>query len=263
MKISEITAVIEEVAPLRLQESYDNSGLIVGDPDAEVTCAVIAVDITEEVMDEAERIGAQMVISHHPIIFHSIKRLTGADQVQRIVARAIRNGIALYACHTNLDSVHGGLSYRVADLLGLQELEILEPIARLPEDRAGFGVTGTLARPVESEEFLRILKKALNLKVIRHSDICRDVIRKVSICTGSGGSLIDKATQAGADIYIAADFKYNDFIDADGRLIVADIGHFESEYCAIDLLYEIIKKKIPTFALQKSENSRNPVNYLF
>lgn len=261
MKIKQITDAIERFAPLRIQESYDNSGLIVGSPEGEVSSALIAVDITEEVMDEAEETGADMVISHHPIIFHPLKRLTDSDYVQRVVARALRGGIALYACHTNLDAVRGGLSYRVADMLGLRNIELLSVSEKDPE--AGFGVVGEPDVPVKAEEFLLGMKKALDLRVVRHSDLCRDMVGRVAVCTGSGASLIDTACRAGADIYIAADFKYNDFLDAAGRLTIADIGHFESEYCAIDLLYDVITKNIPTFALRKSARSRNPVNYLF
>lgn len=263
MKIREITQVIEEAAPLRLQESYDNSGLIVGRPETEISSALITVDITEEVMDEAVELGAGMVISHHPVIFHPLKRLTGHNYVQRVVERAVRGGIALYACHTNLDAVHGGMSYKVAAMLGIGNPAVLAPSDRDCEQEAGFGVIGCLPEPVETEDFMRTLKERLGLQVIRHSDICTDTVSKVAVCTGSGASLTDAAATAGAEIYIAADFKYNDFLDADRRLIIADIGHFESEYCAIELLYDIITKKIPTFALHKSARSRNSVNYLF
>lgn len=261
MKVRDIAAAIEESAPLAIQEGFDNSGLIVGSSDDEVGSALIAVDITEEVMDEAERLGVGMVISHHPIIFHALKRLNGTTYVQRVVERAIRKGIALYACHTNLDAVRGGMSYQLAEMLGVGGLTLLSHSAADPE--AGFGVVGELPKPVAAMDFMRHMKERLGLQVIRHSDICRDTISRVSVCTGSGASLIDAAARAEADIYIAADFKYNDFLDADSRLIIADIGHFESEYCAIDLLYDIITKKITTFALHKSEHSRNPVNYIF
>lgn len=261
MKIKDITGIIEQAAPLWMQESYDNSGLIVGHPDGDVSSALLCVDITEAVMDEAEELGVDMVISHHPVIFHPLKRLTGTTYVQRVVERAIRAGIALYACHTNLDAVQGGLSYKLAEQLGIGELKLLSP-SRPEDPTVGFGVIGKVAEPVRTEDFMRRMMDRLDLSVVRHSDICKPTVETVALCTGSGASLIDTAAEAGADLYIAADFKYNDFLDADSRLIVADIGHFESEYCAIDLLYDIITKKIPTFALRKSGNSRNPINYL-
>ncbi len=260
MKIKDITAVIEAAAPLALQESYDNSGLIVGNPDGEAAAALICVDVTEEVLDEAAALGANLVISHHPIIFDPLKRLTGANHVQRIVERAIKSGIALYACHTNLDIVENGMSYRLARELGLLNIAVLSPCA--PEGSGnGAGIIADLPAEIQAAEFIRHIKNALNLSVIRHSDILPGTVRRVAVCTGSGAFLIDAAANAGADIYITADLKYNDFHKADGRLTVCDIGHFESEYCAIDLLFDIIRKKLTTFALHKSTKSRNPVNY--
>ncbi len=261
MKIRDITDLIESYAPLSYQESYDNSGLIVGHPDDEVESALLCVDATESVLDEAEAVGAGVVISHHPIIFHPIKHLTGSSYVERVVERAIRKGIALYACHTNLDSTPGGMSFRLASQLGIEHLELL---VRNGNENApnGFGVIGSLPAPVATIEFLQSVKERLQIGAIRHSPIVRPESQRIALCTGAGASLIAAARAADADLYLAADFRYNDFLDAEGEITVADIGHFESEYCAIDLLYEIIRKKIPTFALRKSRNSRNPINYL-
>lgn len=261
MRIKDITDAIEAFAPLCAQEDFDNSGLLVGHFEQEVESALLCVDITEEVMDEAERLGIGMVVSHHPVIFHPLRKLTGANYVERIVERAVRGGIALYASHTNLDAVAGGMSWALAAMLGIGSPRVLSNIKPANPD-VGFGVVGELAEAAPAEKFMRHVMDVLKVKVIRHSDICRPKVKRVAICSGSGASLIEAAAAAGADIYIAADFKYNSFLDADKRLIVADVGHFESEYCAIDLLYDVITKKIPTFAIRKSENSRNPVNYL-
>lgn len=260
MKIKEITAAIESVVPLALQEDYDNSGLIVGNPEIDVDSALLCVDVTEEVLEEADELGVKLVISHHPIIFNPLKKLIGSDYIQRIVERAIKSGIALYACHTNLDGAKDGMSYRLAGELGVRGLRPLEPIA--PEGSGnGVGVIGEIPEAVATKDFIRSMMLKLRLKVVRHSDITPQTVKKVALCTGSGASLIGTAAEEGADIYIAADFKYNDFYKADGRLTVCDIGHYESEYCAIDLLHDIIRKKITTFALHKSAKTRNPVNY--
>lgn len=261
MKIRDITDAIEEFAPLGVQADFDNSGLLVGRYDDPVSSALLCVDITEDVMDEAERLGVGMVISHHPVIFHPLRNLTGSNYAQRVVERAVRGGIALYACHTNLDATYNGMSYRLADILGIRNPRLLSA-ARPDEPRYGFGVVGELAEAMPAEKFLRHVMDILGLKALRYSDICRPEVRRVALCTGAGSSEIEHAVRSGADVYLAADFKYNNFLDADKRLIIADIGHFESEYCVIDLLYDIITKKIPNFALRKSENSRNPVNYL-
>ena len=260
MKISEITSVIERFAPLGWQESYDNAGLIVGRPDDEVHKALLAVDVTEEVLDEAEAEGCDIVLTHHPIVFHALKRFNSADPVQRCVERAIRSRIALYACHTNLDSAPGGMSWRLAEMLGVGELEVLQPSEA--GVGVGFGVVGELPEAVDTVEFMRFIQQRLGVKAIRHSDTATSAVRRVAVCTGAGASLIGDARRAGADIYITADLKYNDFMAPDKALTVADIGHFESEYCAIELLFDILSKNLCTFAVRKSERSRNPVNYL-
>ena len=262
MKIKEITDAIERFAPLALQEGYDNAGLVVGDPEREVGRALLAVDVTEEVLAEAEREGCDLVVTHHPIVFHPLKRLNEADYVQRCVARAVRRDIALYACHTNLDSADGGMSFRLGQLLGLQNMRTLKPNPEtVPE--SGFGIVGELpgrARP--TLEFLRETKRLLNCDAIRYSALCRETVSRIALCTGAGASMIEDAVAAGADLYLSSDFKYNDFYTPDGRIVAADVGHFESEYCAIALLHDIITKKIATFAVRKSEHSINPVNYL-
>ena len=260
MIIKQITEVIERFAPLGWQESYDNAGLIVGRPDDEVHKALLAVDVTEEVLDEAEAEGCDIVLTHHPIVFHALKRFNSADPVQRCVERAIRSRIALYACHTNLDSAPGGMSWRLAEMLGVGKLEVLQPSEA--GEGVGFGVVGELPESADTVEFMRLIQRRLEVKAIRHSDIATSAVRRVAVCTGAGASLIGDARRAGADIYITADLKYNDFMTPDKALTVADIGHFESEYCAIELLFDILSKNLFTFAVRKSERSRNPVNYL-
>lgn len=260
MKISQITEVIERFAPLGWQESYDNAGLIVGRPDDEVHKALLAVDVTEEVLDEAEAEGCDIVLTHHPIIFHALKRFNSADPVQRCVERAIRSRIALYACHTNLDSAPEGMSWRLAEILGVGNLRVLQPSEA--GEGVGFGVVGELPEAVDTVEFMQFIRRKLGVKVVRYSDTATSAVRRVAVCTGAGASLIGEARRAGADIYITADLKYNDFMTPDKVLTVADIGHFESEYCAIELLFDILSKNLCTFAVRKSERSRNPVNYL-
>lgn len=261
MKIKEITDTIERFAPLAWQESYDNAGLIVGRPEDEVHRALVTVDVTDEVLDEAERERCDLVIAHHPIVFHPLKRFNSADYVQRAVERAIRRGIALYACHTNLDSAPQGMSWRLAAMLGIGNLRVLE--APNPADgRVGFGVVGELPAPMATVDFLRELQRRLRVRVVRHSDIAAERIRRVAVCTGAGASLIGAAREAGAELYVTADLKYNDFMTPDGKLTVADIGHFESEYCAIDILFDILSKNLRNFAVRRSVSSRNPVNYL-
>lgn len=261
MKIKQITDVIERFAPLALQESYDNAGLIVGRPEDEVSRALLAVDVTDAVLDEAEQEGCGLVITHHPIVFHPLKRFNSADYVQRCVERAIRSGIALYACHTNLDSAPHGMSWRLASLLDICCLRVLAPSPSGAPD-AGFGVVGELPGAVSAEAFLRRVMERTGAAVVRHSALTERPVRRVAVCTGAGGSLIGEACRAGADLYVTSDLRYNDFMTPDGALTVADIGHFESEYCAIELLFDVLSKNLCTFAVRRSEASRNPVHYM-
>ncbi len=260
MKIKEIAAVIEELAPLSWQESYDNAGLIVGRMEQEVHKALLAVDVTDAVLDEAEREGCDLVITHHPLIFHPLKRFNGEGYVQRLVERAIRSGIALYACHTNLDSAPHGMSWHLATQLGVENLQLLEPRPSNPE--TGFGVVGELPEPRPLGDYLLEVKSQLGIGAIRHSAPATEQVKRVAVCTGAGASLMEEARRAGCDLYLTADLKYNDYMTPDGAFTVADIGHFESEYCAIRILFDVLSKKLLTFAVRKSECSCNQIYYL-
>jgi dinuclear metal center YbgI/SA1388 family protein len=258
MKIREITDIIEQFAPLALQESYDNAGLVVGRADDELQGGVlIAVDVTREVIEEAIALGCGLIVTHHPIIFHPLKRLNSASEVERCVEQAIKHDIALYACHTNLDSAPNGMSWRLGEILGVRNMQVLEPSA----DGAGFGTVGELSEPMPIEQFLTLLRERLGCGVVRHNTLTRSYVRRVAICTGAGGSCIEAARMSGCDIYVTADLRYNDFFAPAGEFIVADVGHFESEFCAIQILFDILSKKITNFALHKSACSKNPVHY--
>ena len=259
MKVRDIAAAIEEFAPLGLQESYDNAGLIVGRYDDEVHKALLAVDVTEEVIEEAVECGCDMIITHHPIVFHALKRFNSSTYVERCVEETIRRGIVLYAAHTNLDSTPNGMSWRVGQMLGLENMAVMQATNT---EGAGFGVVGELKESEKSEDFMRRVMQTFGVKALRHSDVVRSNVKKVAICTGAGGSLIEDARRSGADIYLTADLKYNDFMRGENAIILADMGHFESEYCAIQILFDILSKKMPIFAACKSVRSSNPVNYM-
>ena len=258
MKIRDVIAPIEEFAPLSLQESYDNAGLVVGRLDDELQGGVLlAVDVTEEVVAEAIEKGCGLIITHHPIIFHPLKRFNSASVVERCVEMAIRNNIALYACHTNLDSTINGMSWRVGEMLGLQGMEILQPTS----EQSGFGVVGTLAEGVSEEMFLKRVQETFSVKALRHSALLGREVKRVAICTGAGASLMAEARNSECDIYLTADLKYNDFYTPDSKFVVVDMGHFESEFCVIAILFDILSKIFINFALHKSAQSKNPVHY--
>lgn len=261
MQIKDILTVLESVAPPHLQESYDNAGLIVGDPETPVTGVLFCLDSIEAVVEEAVRKGCNLVVAHHPIVFRGLKRLNGANYVERTVIQAIRKNVALYAIHTNLDNVHQqGVNGRIASRLGLEHTRVLAPKPGLPD--IGAGLLGTLPAPMAGEAFLLHVKTALRAGCVRHTALLNKPVQQVAVCGGSGSFLLPDALRASADAFVTADFKYHEFFDADHRLLIADVGHYESEQFTIELLYEIIREKFPTFALHLTEVNTNPVNYL-
>ena len=262
MIVKDITDILEEFAPLHLQEDYDNSGLIVGRETQEVEGVLLAVDVTDEVLDEARAKGCNMIITHHPIVFRGMKRFNDRDLTQRCVARALREDLVLYACHTNLDAAPRGMSWRLAELLDVQACRVLEPTGVYRDEPTGFGVVGDLREACPLMDYLGLIKDRLGIEALRYTAVARETVQRVAICTGSGVSLLEQAVAAGADLYITADMKYHDAFLPDRRLTMVDIGHFESEYCAIQLINDILSKKMITFAVRKSECACNPVNYL-
>jgi dinuclear metal center YbgI/SA1388 family protein len=332
MTIQTIIRALEEVAPPLYQESYDNAGLIVGDPQTEVTGAVLCLDAIEAVIDEAIERGCNLVIAHHPIVFKGLKRFNGKNYVERTVMKAIRHDVAIYAAHTNLDNVlNQGVNARIAQRLGLQQTGILAPKAvwkkmywTLPEsDRprveaalAGFsgiraqwsatgaadalslsltcpagrqndlqaalsnfgqpevqalenptpdigsGLIGQLPHPLPEIDFLKQVKETMQTAVVRHTRLLGKEVQTVALCGGAGSFLLPQAIARGADVFITGDYKYHEFFDADARILIADIGHFESEQFTIELFYEILSGKFPNFALHCTKVNTNPVQYL-
>lgn len=261
MQIKDILSILESIAPPHLQESYDNAGLIVGDPEVPVTGVLFCLDSTEAVVNEAVEKGCNLVVAHHPIVFRGLKRLNGANYVERTVMLAIRQNVAIYAIHTNLDNVyHLGVNTKIAERLGLANTRILAP--KPGQVDIGAGLLGELPTPVSEIEFLQNAKKNLRTNCVRHTALRGKTVRTVAVCGGSGSFLLPEALRAGADAFVTADFKYHEFFDAEGKLVIADIGHFESEQFTIELLHDIVREKFPTFALHLTEVNTNPVFYL-
>lgn len=364
VRVRDITNTLEQLAPLSLQEKYDNAGLLVGDYLQPVTGVLLCLDITEAVLQEAIELKYNLIIAHHPIIFNGLKRLTGQNEVQRCVTAAIKNDIALYAAHTNLDNVFEGVNGKIAAKLGLENCRILAPMSDSlcklvtyvpkllvskvrdalfeagagtigkydscsftgegigsfragegaqpfvgksgqlhfePEirlelvvpkvlvsgvvsalkqvhpyeepaydilpisnkwEQVGAGVVGTLPAPVSTTEFLNHLKQVFQVPSLRHTAIVQAEVQRIAVCGGSGSFLIPDALTAKADVYITADIKYHEFMQAEGQLVLVDAGHYETEQYTKDLMYEIISKKFPTFAVRISNVSTNPILYL-
>lgn len=261
VKVKDIAAVIEEFAPISLQESYDNAGLQVGDPEREVSAVLLCLDVNEDVIKEAKQRECNMIVSHHPLIFKGLKALTGATLTQRLVLEALKNDISVYSAHTNLDSVWDGVSHEIARRLNIKDLQVLEPSsAFIP--KAGLGVVGDI-KPVPKIEFLRKVKDTFKVSALRYSAQSPSVvIRRVAVCGGAGASLITAAIKANADILVTGDVKYHDFTSFGHEIIIADIGHYESELCSREILSRIIREKFSDLPTYFSESETNPIKIL-
>ena len=260
IRIKDIAQEIEAFAPRSLQESYDNAGLQVGDPDAVVTGVLLCLDVTEEIIREAKERECNLVVSHHPLIFRGLKSLTGADITQRLVIEALKNGIAVYSAHTNLDSTWNGVSHEIARRLSVSDIEVLEPQSDNP--KAGLGVVGNIS-PLPKIEFLRKIKNTFKVAALRYSaQSAGVVVRRVAVCGGAGASLISAAINAKADILVTGDVKYHDFTSFGHEIIIADIGHYESELCSRDILSRVIREKFPDLTIYFSDSETNPVKVL-
>lgn len=260
IKVKDIANAIEEFAPCSLQEVYDNTGLQVGNPDMSVSAALLCLDVTEDILDEAKRRECNLIVSHHPLLFGGLKSVTGRDAVQRIVIRAIKENIAIYSAHTNLDSTWNGVSHEIAHTLKLKDIEVLSP--KDDNERAGLGVIGNIS-PLPKLEFLRKLKELFKVKSLRFSSQSPQlVVRRVAICGGAGISLINEAKRSNADVLVTGDVKYHEFVSHANDILIADIGHYESELCTKKIFSRIIREKFPNFVTYFAESEKNPINYL-
>lgn len=364
MRLSEIVSIFESAAPLAYQESYDNSGLATGEPEMEIHKAVLCIDITMAVLDEAIQCGANLIVSHHPVIFQPLKQLTGKSSTEQILIKAVRNNIAIYSAHTNLDNIYTGVNHKFCEKLGLEKFRVLIPVQQglkklvtfVPEshaeavrsalfdagagnignydscsfnspgqgsfragegsnpftgeigklhfedeirietifpspvksrvirallsahpyeevaydiynveisnEQAGSGMIGELSATMNEIDFLRKVKNVFQCKVLRHSKLLNKPVKKIAVCGGSGAFLIPAVLSAGADVFITGEIKYHQFFEAEERIVVADIGHFESEQFTIEIFYDILKKNLPNFAVHFSSINTSPIYYL-
>ena len=260
MVIQELTEYLESIAPIQLQESYDNSGLIVGNAAMEITGVLCSLDCTEAVVQEAMELKCNVIVSHHPILFYGLKKINGNHYVEKVLIKAIKNDIALYAIHTNLDNVlTHGVNEKIAQRIGLKNLEILK--SKENQVGIGAGILGAFKKPVSSYDFFDNLKVRMQCQTIRHSAIVKPTIQRIAICGGAGSFLIQEAIAKGAELFLTADLKYHEFFEANGQIILADIGHFESEQFTIELLYGLISQKFRNFATHCTKINTNPIQY--
>ncbi len=364
MQIKDIINELEQFAPAALKEDFDNVGLLVGDASTDATGVLITLDITEKVVDEAIAKGCNLVVAHHPIMLSGLKKINGRNATERIVIKAIRHNIALYASHTNADSVMNGVSGKMCEILGLENCKILAPkkesllklVTFVPTEQAnkvreaifaagagqignydacsynlngegtfragdntnpyvgekgqihteaevrietvlpaylkgkvvgalhkahpyeevaydlyplandwtttGIGMVGDLPHEVDEATFLNRLKNRFKAGCVRYTNLLNKPVRRVALCGGSGSFLLGKAIAEKADVFITGDFKYHQFADAEDRILIADIGHFESEQYTKEVFFELLTKKFSNFAIHLSNVNTNPVNYL-
>ena len=258
MRVGDITAVLEAFAPLRIQESWDNSGLLIGSADDPVHGVLVGFDCTPELIREAVEKGCDLVVTHHPLIFKGLRRISGQDPVGAAVMEAVKAGVAVYAAHTTADKVLEGVSGAMARRLGLEDIRILEG----EDEGVGLGCIGTLPSPLTGEQALAWVKERFGLRLIRCSRPLPTPIRRVAVMGGSGASEISAALSAGAQLFISGDISYHHFFTPEGFMIM-DIGHFESEVEIVDILLAQIRKNFPNFASCKSAmlDRSNPVHY--
>ena len=257
MKVKDIIKVIEDFAPLSIQEKWDNSGLCIGSPEAEVSSVLLGLDCTPELVDEAIACGADMIVTHHPLIFSGLKKISPDDLVGEAVYKAVAAGIAVYAAHTSADKVLAGVSGAMAAKLALENVTILQEDA----EGIGLGVVGDLPVPMTTREVLALVKEKFQLEVVKASKPVEGKISRVAMCGGSGGSLIGEAMKSGAQLYISGDISYHNFFTPKGFMLM-DIGHYESEKEIVEILFSLIKKNFPTFAVRITQNiNSNPIYY--
>jgi dinuclear metal center YbgI/SA1388 family protein len=259
VKIKNVIHELESFAALDYQEEYDNSGLITGDPEMDCKGVLVSLDCTEDLISEAVDKNCNLIVSHHPLIFRPIRRITLENMTGRTIIAAIRAGISVYAIHTNLDNILEGVNARIADKLGLINREILSPKSKNPG--IGSGLIGDLKIPLSAAGLLKHVRQTFNVPVVKHSPIIDKTISRIALCGGAGSFLISNALQAKADFFITADIRYHEFFEGEGEMVIADIGHFESEQFTVDLLHEFIVNKFRNFAVLKSGIITNPVNY--
>ena len=258
IQLSTLIEHLEKIAPLNLQESYDNCGLIVGDSNQIISGAILTLDCTEEVVQEAIDKKANLIVAHHPIVFSGIKKLNGKNYIERVVIKAIQNNIAIYAIHTNLDKIAKGVNFKIGQKLKLDRLEFLST----NDNESGSGMIGNLKNPSSEIDFLHFIKQTFAVPFIKHTALLNKPVFKIAFCGGSGSFLLNQAIEHKADVFITSDFKYHQFFDAENKIVIVDIGHYEAEICTKELIYEILSEKFPTFTLHFSEVNTNPIKYL-
>ncbi len=257
MTIKEVAETLERFAPLPLQESYDNAGLQIGLTEGEETSGVLlCLDVTERVIEEAVSKDCNLIVAHHPLLFRPLRHLTGATQVERCVALAVKCGVSIYAAHTNLDNAPGGVNFMMAEKLGLLDVAFLQPIRG---QEGGSGVIGKLPQALPQHDFLQHVADTFKVKGLRHNGACNRPVRTVALCGGAGEFLLDEAIRQGADAFLTGEMGYHRYFGHEEELLIGVLGHYESEQFTIDLLHRVLSEAHPGLRLLRTEVNTNPI----
>lgn len=261
VKIKEVISALERFAPLPLQESWDNAGMQIGLTEAEdVSGALLCLDVTEEIIDEAIRLDCNLIVSHHPLLFRGLKHITPTDSVSRCVIKAIRNNICITSMHTNMDNAMNGVNHKIAEKLGLSDIRFISP-RTVGGIECGSGVIGTLAQPLSANKFIAAVKTAFNARVAMTNELLHRHISTVAVCGGAGDFLIDEAIRNGADAFITGEMHYHQYFAHEQELQICVIGHYESEQYTNEIFRDIINRECPGVKTYITEKITNPIKY--
>ena len=261
MKVKEVLSALEQFAPLPLQESWDNAGLQVGLTEAEVSGALLCLDVTERIVDEAVSKGCNLIVSHHPLLFRGLKTISDLTDVQRTVIKAIEQKVCVVSMHTNMDNTQDGVNFRIAEKLGLLDVEFLSA-RQVGDVECGSGVIGTLEEPMVSCDFVLKVKQAFNVECAMTNELLHRKISRVAICGGAGDFLLDDAVKAGAVAFITGEMHYHQYFGYEQRIQICVIGHYQSEQFTTEVFRDIIETKCPGVACHIAETNTNPILYL-
>lgn len=258
----DIMELIERTAPLALQETYDNAGLQVGNPNKEVGSVMVCLDVTEDVIEEACRKGCDLIVSHHPLIFQPLRHLTGSSHEERCAMLALKLGIGIYAAHTNLDNAENGVNHKIADMIGLTQLEWLNERPFTAGCACGEGLVGMLEKAEDEEMFLQRMKQTFDVECLMHNRLHGRPVRRVALCGGSGAFLLPRAIEKDADVFITGELSYHHYFGHDNDLLLIALGHYQSEQFTKDVLARLLAAHFPQLNVLTTTINTNPIEYL-
>ena len=261
MKIRQVLDALEQFAPLPLQESWDNAGLQLGLTEADVSGALLCLDVNEQIVDEAIRKGCNLIVSHHPLLFRGLKQICGADYVQRCVIKALKNDIVVISMHTNMDNAQNGVNWKIAERMGLQQCQFFAQ-KQVGDIEAGSGVIGSLAQPMAADDFILMVKRQFGVECSQCNELLRRPIQKVALCGGAGDFLLDDALHQGADAFITGEMHYHQYFGYEQRIQICVIGHYQSEQFTSEIFRDIINKECPGVRTEMAETCTNPILYI-